>query len=205
MNQFLLEKADNKTFRLVLSALMVAIGTVLSLFKFGGLWAFGGGVTFCAMLPLVVISFIFGSRWGFLTAFVFALLQMILGMKNVLYGTNAFMMIAIALLDYIIAYAVIGFSSCFSGRLQNPYAALVLGIIFTFTLRFICHLLSGWFIWEALWPNELGMTSLYYSFAYNGSYMLPEAVITSVVAVLLQRILPFVRPALSRKKETSHG
>ena len=181
----------NNTLKLVLSAIMIAIGTVLSIFKFNGLWAFGGGVTFCAMLPLVIIAHIYGTKWGVFTAFVFSLLQMILGFSNVLYGTSFLMMIAIALLDYIIAYTVIGFSAMFKGRFPNIYIDIVVGIVFTFSIRLLCHFLSGWMIWDALWPNELSMASPIYSIAYNGSYMIPEIIITSIVAVAIQRIISY--------------
>ena len=42
---------DSKTIRrLVECAILVAVGTVLSLFEFKGAWALGGGITFCSML-----------------------------------------------------------------------------------------------------------------------------------------------------------
>ena len=182
---------NNKTFKLVLSALMIGIGTVLSMFKFNGLWALGGGVTFCAMLPLVIISFIYGTKWGLFTAFVFSLLQMILGFSNVLYGTNIGMMIIIALLDYIVAYTVIGLSGIFKNKFNNIYTEIIVGITFSFLLRLLCHFISGWMIWDALWPNEVGMASPVYSLAYNGSYMIPEIIITCIVAVTLERIIKF--------------
>lgn len=182
---------SNKTQRLVFSALMIAIGTILSMFKFSGIWAYGGGVTFCAMLPLVMIAFIYGTKWGVFTAFVFSLLQMVLGMDNVMYGTSVGMVIAIALLDYIIAYTVIGLAAVFKGKTNSIYVDIVIGIVMTFTLRLLCHFITGWVIWDALWPNELSMLSPVYSIAYNGSYMIPEIVITSVVAVALEKVLHY--------------
>ena len=182
---------NNKTLRLVLSAIMIAVGTVLSIFKFNGLWVYGGGVTFCAMLPLVMISFIYGTRWGLFTAFVFSLVQMVLGVHNVLYGTNIGMMIVIALLDYIVAYTVIGIAGMFKGKLNNRIIEIVIGTVIALSLRLLCHFITGWMIWDALWPNELGMTSAVYSIAYNGSYMVPEIIITSVVGVLLESTLHF--------------
>lgn len=190
MNKIKIDTRNN-TLKLVFSALMIAIGTVLSMFKFGGLWAFGGGVTFCAMLPLVIVSFIYGNKWGIFTAFVFSLLQMILGMDNVMYGTSALMMIAIALLDYIVAYTAVGLAAIFKDKLGNIYTEMVLGIVLALTLRLICHFISGWMIWDALWPNEMEMASPIYSIAYNGSFMIPEIVITSVVAVALEKVLHF--------------
>ena len=68
---------NENTRRLVESALMIAIGTVLSELKVGGLWAFGGGVTIGSMVPLVLISHRWGIKWGTFTAFVYSLLQLI--------------------------------------------------------------------------------------------------------------------------------
>ena len=178
--------------KLVLSAMMIAIGTVLSLdmFKFGGLWAFGGGVTFCSMLPLVIVSYIYGSKWGVFTAFVYSVLQALLGVDNIQYATSFGMAMEILFLDYIVAYTVIGFAGAFKNIIKNQSLALVTGIFTTFFVRFACHFVTGWAIWDALWPNEFGFISPLYSLYYNGSYMLPEAIITSVVAVLLYKAAP---------------
>lgn len=69
---------NQNTRRLVESALMIAIGTVLSELKVGSLWAFGGGLTIGSMVPLVLISHRWGIKWGTFTAFVYSLLQLIL-------------------------------------------------------------------------------------------------------------------------------
>ena len=64
---------QQNTKRLVESALMIALGTILSsdAMKFAGIWAFGGGVTACSMVTLVIISYRWGCRWGTFTAFVY--------------------------------------------------------------------------------------------------------------------------------------
>ena len=179
----------SKTRRLVESAVMIAVGTVLSLFEFKGPWALGGGITVCAMLPLVILSFRYGMGWGTFSAFVFSVMQMLLGIKNVQYASSIPIAVGIILLDYIFAYSAIGLASVFSGKLRSKIKAVVAGIVFTFTIRFICHFLSGIFIWEALWPNELGWAPWIWSFAYNMSYMLPEILITTAVAALLEKPL----------------
>lgn len=172
------------TRRLVESAVMIAIGTVLSMFEFKGPWALGGGITFCSMLPLVLVSWRYGCRWGLFTAFVHSLLQMILGISNVQYATNVGTAILIILFDYVIAYSVIGLAAIFKSRIQNQRLALVLGIVVTFLLRLACHYISGVAVWEVLWPNELGWAAPIWSISYNASYMVPEIIITSVVSVL---------------------
>ena len=183
---------NQNTRRLVESALMIAIGTVLSELKIGSLWAFGGGLTIGSMVPLVLISHRWGIKWGTFTAFVYSLLQLILGVDKVQYATSVGMAIAIILLDYVIAYTVIGLSAMFgSSRPAN-----IGGVVVTLGLRFLCHFLTGWMIWDALWPNEFGMAPAVYSVCYNGSYMLPEIVITAVLACVL---VPWVNKAFPKK------
>ena len=182
-----------RTKRMVTSALMIAVGTILSLFEFRGFWVYGGGVTFCSMLPLVIISYRYGNRWGVFTALVYSLLQMVLGLKNVMYAPNAVTAGAVILLDYVLAFTCIGFAGAFRGVVRGQAKSLLIGILVTFSARFICHFLSGWLIWDALWPNEMGMASAVYSLVYNASYMIPEILITAVVTWILSHIIRFDR------------
>ena len=185
-----MENRNRMLKKISISAVMLAVGTVLSFFKFEGLWILGGGVTFCAMLPLVILSYRYGVRWGMSIALIFGILQTLFGLENVQYASSFFMAIQIVLLDYILAYGVIGFSGFLKKKCRNQSFSLIVGIWITFFGRFLCHFLSGWLIWDALWPNEVGMLAPVYSFCYNGSYMLPEAVITSLVALLLFKTVP---------------
>lgn len=183
-----MENRNQKTSRLVFSAVMIAVGTVLSMLKID--FVMGGGITICAMLPLVIVSFRYGTKWGVFSAFVFSVLQCLLGLDNVQYATSAGMAMAIVLLDYIVAYTVIGFSGIFRKKAKNFKIAVVSGIGITFFARFLCHFITGWIIWDALWPNEFGMAAPFYSLCYNGSYMLAEAVISSFAAVQLFKKKP---------------
>ena len=179
------------TRRLVESAVMIAIGTVLSMFPFSAPWAFGGGVTICSMLPLVIIAHRYGTKWGLFTAFVYSVLQLILGVSNVQFaaGYGFVLAVGVLLLDYILAFTVIGLSACFNGVIKNHLVSIVVGIVFTFALRFVCHFLSGWIIWGVITPNEMGLVAPLYSLIYNGGYMLPETIITALVAVLTYKPL----------------
>ena len=179
------------TRRLVESAVMIAIGTVLSMFPFSAPWAFGGGVTICSMLPLVIIAHRYGTKWGLFTAFVYSVLQLILGVSNVQFaaGYGFVLAVGVLLLDYILAFTVIGLSACFNGVIKNHLVSIVVGIVFTFALRFVCHFLSGWIIWGVITPNEMGLVAPLYSLIYNGGYTLPETIITALVAVLTYKPL----------------
>ena len=169
---------------LVESAIMIAIGTILSEFPKID-FPLGGGLTICSMLPLVLISWRYGVGRGLIAAVAYSLLQLLLGVNNVQYAASALMAAGIILLDYVVPYTLIGLAGMFKGRMKDPRLGLVLGIAVTFTLRFLCHFVTGWWIWDALWPNEFGWASPFYSLAYNGSYMGAELVLTSVVAWIL--------------------
>ncbi|MEA5145043.1 MAG: energy-coupled thiamine transporter ThiT, partial [Candidatus Limiplasma sp.] len=171
--------------RLTESAILLAIAMVLSLFEFAGPWVLGGSITFCSMLPIVIIAWRYGTKWGLLSAFAFSLIQLVLGINNVQYAPDALTAIGIILLDYVLAYGVLGFSAMFRKSIRKPQWAIVSGIIVTFSARFLCHFFSGLIIWEALWPNGLGWAPTVWSLAYNASYMVPEMLITGVVAFLL--------------------
>ncbi len=170
--------------RIAESAMLIAIGTVLSLFTFTGPWAFGGGITVCSMLPLVMIAQRYGTPWGIFSALVYSLLQMFLGISNVQCATNFLTGAGIVLLDYVLAFSAVGCSACFNGVIKDRKMSIAVGIVVTFTVRLLCHFLSGYLIWDALFPNEMGMSAAIYSIAYNSSYMIPEIIITVLVALI---------------------
>lgn len=175
------------TRKLVESAMLIAVATVLSVIKID--MPMGGGLTICSMLPLVIVSHRYGWKWGTVTAFVYSALQLLLGMDNVRYASSVIMAVGIVLLDYILAYTVIGLSGLGSKLFQNPRTGLAVGIAATFFLRFVCHFITGVWIWDALWPNEFGMASVVYSLVYNGWYMAGELVLTEIVALLIYKPL----------------
>jgi len=127
------------------------------------------------------------------TAFVYSVLQLILGLDNVGYATSFIMALGVVFLDYVIAYTVIGLSGVFDGPLGKTRASVAVGIAVTFILRFVCHLITGAWIWGEWMPEEfMGMTMTspwFYSFLYNGWYMLAELVLTELVAMLIYKPL----------------
>ena len=175
------------TRKLTESAMLIAIGTVLSLIKID--MPMGGGLTVCSMLPLILASHRYGWKWGLVTAGVYSVLQLVLGLDNVRYAASFVMALGVIFLDYLLAYTVVGLSGLADRFIANRRAALAVGIGGTFFLRFVCHFITGVWIWDALWPNEFGMASVVYSAAYNGWYMAGELVLTGLAAMLLYKPL----------------
>lgn len=178
----------NKTVRkLTESAIFIAIATVLSFLKID--LPFGGGVTIVSMLPLVIVSHRWGWKWGVFTAFAYGVLQMLFGLDNVGYATTFLTAVGVIFLDYIIAYTVIGLSGIFDKPCGKTRKSVCIGIAVTFFLRFLCHYITGVWIWGGWMPESfmnMTMTSPWvYSLLYNGWYMLAELILTEIVANIL--------------------
>lgn len=176
----------NKTRILAECAVMVAVSAVLMQVKLFSM-PYGGSVTLCSMLPVILISFRSGPRWGVLTGLVLAVLEMITGWYAPPAGTFL-AYFGMILLDYVLAFTLLGTASVFGKPFKNRYAAVAVGTTAVCVLRFLCSFLSGFLIWSSNAP--VGESAVWYSLAYNGSYMLPETVITVAAAVLLYRFAP---------------
>ncbi len=170
-------------------ALMVALGTVLSMIKIYSLPQ-GGSVTAASMVPFLIISYRHGARWGLLAGFVNALLQMLLGQIYPPVAPGVIGYIAEILLDYLMAYMVIGLANVFYKPFKHSKKLLGIGIS-TFIccfLRFMCAFVSGFLIWADLAADGIG--AVIYSLGYNAAYMIPETLITVTVICLLYKFAP---------------
>ncbi len=207
----------SKTRRLTESAMLLAVAIVLELVSkmFIPEMPFGGQITLVSMLPVVLISYRHGVKWGICSGFAYALLEMAIGTKTVMaafqpdyFGEgvmigNALIMCA---LDYVVAFTVLGLGGLFRNQIQNSGVALMTGSLVALGTRYVAHIASGyilfagyaeWFFtqegfpaWgaslvESLSPELLGLV---YSVVYNGMYMIPEMILTAVVALLLARV-----------------
>ena len=207
----------NKTKRITESAMLLAVAIVLELVSkmFIPEMPFGGQITLVSMLPMVLISYRHGVKWGLVAGVTYALLEMALGAKTVAaafqpgYFSDGVMLLnalVMCVLDYLVAFTVLGIGGCFRNRIENRGTALMCGSLVALGARYVTHIASGyilfsgwaeWFftqegfpVWGAelvasLSPNALGFV---YSAVYNGMYMIPEMVITAVAALLLSKI-----------------
>jgi thiamine transporter len=184
--------------KLAEAAVMLAVATVLSLIKFIDL-PYGGSVTVACMLPVVIISYRHGIKFGLLTGFVFGLIQQLLGLNTLSYVTTWQSIIAVIMLDYIIAFMLIGLGGMFK-KLSSQANALLLGTIVVCVLRYICHVISGATVWAGLSiPTN---AALIYSIGYNATYMIPEAIITAAVAYYVGSIIDFRNDTITNIKKS---
>jgi thiamine transporter len=161
---------------LIESALLVAVGFVLSYIKLFELPQ-GGSVTALSMLPILMIGLRHGPKWGLCGGFVFACLQMLQSFWPPPSGTFI-AYVAVILLDYALAFTVLGLSGIFRGRRYGMIYAAPLCIF----LRFLCHFVSG----IVIWSYYAGDTAAWiYSLFYNGPYMGIELVLTTIIGAIL--------------------
>lgn len=180
---------NSKTQTLVEGAVMIALATVLSFIQVFKL-PWGGSITLLSMLPIAVFSIKHGVKKGLAVSFVFSLIQFGQGAADGLFGwgLTAGMLIACILLDYILAFTVIGLAGAFKNK---GIIGWVLGTVMALVLRFVCHFLSGVVIWHSfgqLWDGFSTDNTYLYSLLYNGAYMLPEIVFTTIGAVILFKV-----------------
>ncbi len=200
------------TLRLVETGILLALATVLSVIQPFQL-PFGGGITIVSMLPIVVLSYRHGVKWGLFSAFVYSLLQMATGFANVkgFFVPEDYALatgLCIVLLDYVAAYTVLGLGGALRDRMK-PAAALCIGTVLALLLRYAVHILSGavffgawaeWFftqegfysIGSTIVENFSGTSlAVIYSVFYNGLYMIPELILTAIAAAVIGKI-PYV-------------
>ena len=213
---------QTKTKRLTESAMLIAVAIVLELVSkmFIPEMPFGGQVTLVSMLPIVLISYRHGVRWGLVAGLGYALIEMLIGAKTVAAafqpgyfgdGTMLFKALIMCALDYLAAFTALGLGGAFRNRIEKSGAALCCGSVLALSVRYVCHIASGyilfagwaeWFFtqegfpaWGASLVESLspGMLGFVYSLVYNGMYMVPEILLTAVVAVILSRNRSIVR------------
>ena len=167
------------------SAIMIALSTVLSMVK---VWQMplGGSITLLSMLPVCMISIIYGTVWAIGPCVLYGAIQMFIdGVFG--WGLTAGILVGSIFFDYLIAFGVL----CIAGIFRKKgYVGIILGVSLACVCRFISHFISGCVFFRSF---DVFNNPYVYSLAYNGTYMLPELIITTVAAVALFKI-----PAVSK-------
>lgn len=203
-----------QTKAMVECAVLIALGTILSIIKLYEM-PWGGSVTAASMLPLIIIGYRHGIRWSILSSVIFSIIQMLLGGGTIsaafLPGEGRmiwYLAIIMVILDYFLAFSVAGLSGLFRDK-DKPARSMALGSFVALFGRFLMHFISGWILWGA-WASsffegfdettggKIGawfvgafdgqILSCMYSLFYNALYMIPEMIITIVLAIIVSKI-----------------
>ena len=151
-------------------SIFVALGTILSFIKIFN-FPQGGSITAGSMVPVLWLSLRRGLKIGLFSGSVYGIVQLVLDPQGVYLPIQA-------LLDYPLAFGILGIAGFFKSR---P----MIGVFFGILGRFVMHFLSGFIFFGAFAPE--GMNPIVYSAIYNGSYLIPEILISGFIMYTLQK------------------
>lgn len=165
---------------LVFSAAAVALATVLSFLKIVEMPQ-GGSITLFSMFAITLIGYFYGPAQGILCGMAYGLIQLILG-PYVIHPAQL-------LIDYPLAFGMLGLSGFLNKRPDGLLAGYILGVFG----RLIMSVLSG-VIFFAEYAGD--MDPVIYSIGYNIAYLGGEALLTAVVFM----VVPAVKKTIERVK-----
>lgn len=180
------EKKKMTTRQLVFCAMAMALAFVTSYVKIFTL-PWGGSVTLCSMLFIVLIGNWYGVQTGVLVGLSYGILQFI----QEPYVLSFFQVCC----DYVLAFAALGVAGFFAGRRHG----LLKGYIVAVVARGAFHALGGYLYWMDYMPENFPQSLKgIYPIIYNYSYLAAEAIITIIIISV-----PAVMKGLGRVKQTA--
>lgn len=165
-------------------ALAVSMSIILSFIKLFQL-PYGGSANLAAMLPIILISLIYGPVIGIFCGFVYSLLNFVIGPAYILHPIQV-------LFDYTLPFMAIGLSGFFK---NNKYLSIGVGFLGMFIFNYI----AGVIFWGS-YAADYGMTPLLYSLVYNGSYNLLNCIICMAISsvININRLTAHLAPKASK-------
>lgn len=171
---FLTRSSQKWSARMLANAsLCIALSFILSYIRLYKLPQ-GGSITLASMLPIFMFAYAYGTAPGMLVGMAYGVLQFI---------QDAYFVHPVELvLDYPLAFAMLGLAGL-SGKFSQKWG-IIPGIVLGTFGRFLCAFISG-VIFFGMYAPE-GQNVLVYSAVYNGLYLVPEALICIVLAMIPQ-------------------
>ena len=178
-------------------AIFAALGFALDAFQKGltGVLFKSGGSIGIAMLPVLFIAYRRGLVPGLICGLLLSLIQMLssLYIVNGSNFSNPFMQAAgpfiQVMLDYVLAYTVVGFAGAFAGlyKKTGKIRFIVIGSIIGTFLKYMSHVLAGGLFYLNNGAEIFGVkdSSWLFTFVYNGAYMIPNIIICTLLMVLI--------------------
>lgn len=151
------------------AAVLVALAGALNFVKIYALPQ-GGSITAGAMVPICWFALRRGTKWGIFAGVVFGFVVMLNPVD--FYVVHPVQL----LLDYPIAFGALGLAGAFR---KHPLVGVGVGILG----RFVSHFVSGIVFFSMFAPP--GMSPFLYSAIYNGSFLIGEFVVTTVIIFLI--------------------
>ncbi|MDN7243671.1 energy-coupled thiamine transporter ThiT [Planococcus sp. N028] len=153
-----------------------------------------GGSVSLVMIPIILIAFRRGVAAGVLTGLFVGLLQIVTGVISVTPLSFGFVVLQV-ILDYLVAYGVVGFAGMMRGSYLNSekagktgkmITAIVAGVLIGSFLRYVVHVITGVLFFGMFAEGNV----LIYSIIYNATYMIPVFLLAAVVCSILFAAAP---------------
>lgn len=174
------KRKTNNTLALVYGGISIAMSFALSYARIFKMPA-GGSVTVASLLPLALYSYMFGAKKGVMAGMIYGVLQ-IMQDPWIVHPAQV-------LLDYVIAFGVIGFTGLFR-KIPNKAVGLGAGLVVASILRYLCHVCSGGLFFYA-YANQ-AYDPWTWSFLYN-TYVFLDILIVIIVGIFLMLNKHFVK------------
>ena len=137
----------------------------------------GGAVTLASSLPIILFALSYGPKKGLIVGFIYGLLQAV--QDPFIIHPAQFM------LDYPIAFTMLGFAGAFIRTRLKIYFKFTLGALLAVTLRYLSHVLSGVFAFGAYAVDAGADNLILYSMAYNSFVFVDMAIAVAVGTIIM--------------------
>lgn len=148
----------------------LALATILHFIKIVDLPNGAGSINLGSMLPIIVISFIYGPQIGMLTGFLFGVIYLLIS-PYILHPLQV-------LFDYPLPFMAIGLAGYFKNKKY-------LGIFIAMSIEFFFHFISGYLFFGQYAPE--GWSPALYSLIVNVSVVYGNL----LIVLILFKALPF--------------
>jgi len=150
-------------------AVSVSLAVICSFIK---VWEMPqGGSVALTMIPILLIALRRGVAAGMVTGAIYGFISLLVA--GVIYHPMSIV------LDYILAFGLLGVAGFFGRNMTGVVCGTVLGVIG----RFVSSTISGAVLFASYAPE--GQNPWIYSIGYQAAYLIPELVIALVCLMLL--------------------
>lgn len=151
--------------RIGIALALACILQVLRIYHF----PMGGSVTLGGMVPILIITFIYGPEVGMFTGLIYGILNLFLD--------PYFVHPVQILFDYPLPSMAIGLAGYFKDKPR-------IGTLFAFFVKFVCHFISG-LVFFSQYAADYGMNKWIYSLAVNGPMVLADCIICIIILSII--------------------
>src|SRR5699024_8544741 len=144
-----------------------------------------------SMIPIFIVAFRWGVKASFISGFIWGILQIVTGDAWILTPLQA-------LIEYFVAFSFIGFAGLMMSVVQNAVrsqnrpkliTSVLVGVLIVSIDRYYWLFLSG-VVFFAIYAEEAGQTSIYFSFVTNSITMISNFIGCSIVIILILMVRP---------------